>query len=846
MTRILFRITLFLAGLPGLGALPVHADGIKCAPDGPAQVRFAAKEIRRYVYVRTGKLLPIGKSFSGKVIELKVNTDLGPEQYRLRGDGDTLVISGGSAVAVLYGAYEFVERLGVRFYLHGDVLPDARIPFAIPKIDETHQPLFKTRGILPFHDFTEGPDWWEADDYKAHFGQMVKMRMNLMGLHCYPEGMPGPEPLVWIGHPDDVGAGGKVLFSSPSHWASTTYNSWGYAPMPTGDFAAGAAGLFEEDDFGPLVTRGHRPEPGTPEACNEVFERAAGLFRDAFGYGRQLGVKICVGTETPLHIPSSVAAHLRGKGLDPQSPEVRQKVYEGMFTRIARAYPVDYYWLWTPEDWTWRGATQAEIDAAAGDIKIALKALAKAGNPFGFGTCGWELGPKQDRGLFNNLLPADAAMSCINRAIGFNWVDQEFVNIKGRPKWAIPWMEDDGAMVQPQLWAGRMRRDAADALSYGCTGLLGIHWRTKVLSPNVSALAKSAWSQAGWNAEAGKPVQPSGKSGTAEPARLDERKRDLPCADFYADMAAAWFGPEVAAEMARFFVRYDGDGGATGVEQGRATLPRPTTWLYGPGAMVANNAPWSEESKRYEFVDELAALREKVKGPGNLERFDYWLNTFRALRALAEAACARGALDIAMEHIKAEKDAGRKNAIARSEALPARNSLARAWERMITQFLAATDTPGEMGTVANLEQATRLKLAFVDGHDKELSAALGEPLPETAKVSSRYQGTPRVIVPTVRTHIAEGERLTVKVILLDEHPMKAAVLYSRAMGKGEYVKSELKHLRRAVYQAEVPHAAEDIEYYIEAWTAGGQRLVWPATAPACSQTVVVSGPLPGK
>ena len=44
-----------------------------------------------------------------------------------------------------------------------------------------------------------------------------------------------------------------------------------------------------------------------------------------------------------------------------------------------------------------------------------------------------------------------------------------------------------------------MRKDAADALAYGCTGLMGIHWRTRILGPNVSALAKAAWDQNGWN-----------------------------------------------------------------------------------------------------------------------------------------------------------------------------------------------------------------------------------------------------------------------------------------------------------------------------------------------------------
>jgi len=110
----------------------------------------------------------------------------------------------------------------------------ARIPWIIPKIDETSQRLFGTRGILPFHDFTEGPDWWEADDYRVCFSQMVKMRMNLMGLHCYPEGPAGPEPLVWVGHLDDLDAKGMVSFSPPSRWASTTYNSWGYCARDSG------------------------------------------------------------------------------------------------------------------------------------------------------------------------------------------------------------------------------------------------------------------------------------------------------------------------------------------------------------------------------------------------------------------------------------------------------------------------------------------------------------------------------------------------------------------------------------------------------------------------------------
>ena len=69
-------------------------------------------------------------------------------------------------------------------------------------------------------------------------------------------------------------------------------------------------------------------------------------------------------------------------------------------------------------------------------------------------------------------------------------------------------MEDDPGLTMPQLWAGRMRRDAADSLAYGCTGLMGIHWRTRILGPNVSALAQAAWDHAAGTPTSARPPMP--------------------------------------------------------------------------------------------------------------------------------------------------------------------------------------------------------------------------------------------------------------------------------------------------------------------------------------------------
>ena len=207
------------------------ATVIVCPKTAPFAEKLAAKEIRRYVYLRCGELLPIVATKAAKsrdAIVLRTDPALSAQEYQLKTTNAAgrrmLTISGGSPIAVLYGAYHFAEKLGVRFYLHGDVIPDERISLSLPVLDERHKPLFATRGIQPFHDFPEGPDWWNQDDYKAYVTQLAKLKMNFLGLHTYPENGPNAEPLVWIGLPQDVNPDGTVKFSYNSYWASTLRN----------------------------------------------------------------------------------------------------------------------------------------------------------------------------------------------------------------------------------------------------------------------------------------------------------------------------------------------------------------------------------------------------------------------------------------------------------------------------------------------------------------------------------------------------------------------------------------------------------------------------------------------
>ncbi|KKL57855.1 hypothetical protein LCGC14_2231240, partial [marine sediment metagenome] len=543
-----------------------------------------------------------------------------------------------------------------------------------------------------------------------------------------------------------------------------------------------------------------------PEACNDVFNRTGEMFREAFTFARLVGVKTCIGTETPITIPALVKEQLKAQGKDPADPAVVQEVYEGMFRRIAKTHPLDYYWLWTPEGWTWGGNSGDQLTTTMDDVKIALEALKEVGRPFELATAGWVLGPNDDRAAFDRMLPKEVAVSAISRQVGHTPVDEAFGRVEGREKWAIPWFEDDLALASPQLWVGRTRKDAADALAYGCTGLMGLQWRTRILGPNILALAQAGWDQSSWNptpgevpesvfpeapltpgplggivvdyvgheisgtdddrlyqscrydlrgysfklpegkyrvtlkfcepdfGEAGKrvcDVKLQGKtvlekfdifaevgqwaaldytyddvevtdgwlklrivyreslpcisaiviegpgltrkincggpayqdyeadgSGTATPPTTMGPPRGLAVRDFYADWTLALFGPEVAEETAAIFSRIDG------------RLPRAGGHAC-PCGLAPDVRPWELVAQEYAFVDELAACRDKVRGFGNLQRFDYWLGTMQYLRANGRLQCAWGAFNAAVPQWQAEEDPAKRKQLAREVGLPA-------------------------------------------------------------------------------------------------------------------------------------------------------------------------------
>jgi hypothetical protein len=800
--------------------------------DARGTTLLAVKELQRYLYIRTGELARI-KAISTKEVltsntifvatvnslkkhtGIKVNQQLSGEAYQLLSTPNKgLLIIGGSEIATLYGAYKFLESTGIGFTLDEDIIPERKLTaVTLSGFNKIYQPSFALRGIQPFHDFPEGPDWWNEDDYDAIISQLPKMGMNFIGFHTYPyrrffRGWFKAEPLVWIGTKEQFNKDGSVNAGYPVLHSNTNDSTWNYYPKATTDFNFGAAQLFETANYGADYMKNVSAWPHTPQENIDIFNKMGQLLHNSFTFARDLGVKTCVGTETELSVPDEL------KGV-----QTKQEIYEGIFSRIKATHPLDYYWFWTSEDWTWEGEAPGEVDRAKNDLLSAVAAAKKVDAPFTLATCGWVLGPARNRAEFDELLPKEMPFGVINRQQGYTVVEPAFKNVHERPKWEITWMEDDPAMITPQFWAGRTRKDAQDAYAYGCTGLMGIHWRTKILSSSFMALAK-----AGWEAKDYKKVVPA-------------NERDYPVDDLYDEWALLQFGAAAAKQASVVFQKLDG--APLYVKDKNEIIgnfPRTSIWgEQGPGMIIANKKPWTEVESEYNFIRAFEKCEPLITEAANKDRYKYWLHTFYYAKALAQVGCALGEMDTIATLTAKETDAATKKTLG-NKLLASRNNAAKAWGEMMTHLLETVNTTGEMGTIANIEQHNMQQMRFLVRYDSLIGAAVGQSVTPAA-LSKNYTGASRLVVTTKRTLLHPGEDLNMRIRILTSSDITAAIIYSKPLGAKSFEQKAIEHEASNVYKLNLP-VKQDLEYYIEVKLASGEKLKYPV-GDNTTQTLVV-------
>jgi hypothetical protein len=208
-----------------------------------------------------------------------------------------------------------------------------------------------------------------------------------------------------------------------------------------------------------------------------------------------LGIRTGVGFE-PYQIPDEIFRatppearfisknpKVPGPRIDPESVAARD-ILEARLGNLLEAYPtVDYVWLWEDEAMNW--ASQKEnVPLSVAPYKQAYKFLKQHAPEKRLVISGWG-GVVRHFAQFHQQLPLDVIFTSLSDNLGSDPVSEEYGKLGERERWPIPWLEDDPAMWLPQFHVHRGANDLDMAEKYGCQGLLGIHWRNRMMNADA-------------------------------------------------------------------------------------------------------------------------------------------------------------------------------------------------------------------------------------------------------------------------------------------------------------------------------------------------------------------------
>jgi len=876
----------------GQGVLKIVHPG-----DASTIEKLAAKEVRRYIFLRTGTApvlatandyasLPSGNvivvAANAKPIITELKADYGnvdaPDSDNRKGyliksiakDGrNVLVITGADTTTTLTAAYRFAELLGCYFNLAGDVIPDKRLPYPpdITRYDEKSQPWFELRGCLPFHNFLAGPDFWSTAEYKSFLTQQAKMGLNFFGLHHYPErgeprSLEGPEPHIWIGHKKDLNLDGTIKDAGAyaASWASTfrtPKNSWSGTPIKTTGFTDGAGKLFAYDEMASDAI-GHQA-PTTPAEKAAVFNNVGHLLHDSFTHARALGIKTAIGTESPLafepgnrakneegddaHIitrdwirtcPSFVRDRMRdthgfkiptSRGAENEA--FAKALYEGIFTRIERTHPLDYFWVWTYECWSYSGhePSRKQKEAVADDYKYALQVMKQMKTPFTLATFGWKVGSSGGDGEeleFHDDLPKEVPFGTL-------WDDAQgmwAVLPKGRPGWSSCWYEEDWGLIQPQLRSMGVYNEVVHGLKDGgVQALIAKHWRIQSVSQASAAHAQLSWANRAPLAgrlmtrkEAARkyPVFDIWETRVARqpPAFVEWITRH------YQDWARANFGPVKANEIGTLLAMADRLGEPKFTGEGlKGSIPRSSRFLPSAINELEDEDPRKATSRKFRdaihVYTQFCSYKDQIEGNGNRDRYMYWYHFFKGQIELCKMAIYR------QHYVDSDQtDATMKK------------SLLAAWSNLMTHEIQRLRHVSELGVIAQLHQST-----LMDAIRKDLWIKY--------PINTTYRGEKAVRAMPEITQIYRDETFKQKVIFLGNGGAEDAGLHYRRIGSsGAFSTVALTSINgsRQVMEASLANPGYDFEYYIKG-SVGAEALTYPVTGgkgeESINKTVVI-------
>ncbi|MCC7498940.1 MAG: hypothetical protein IT160_15260 [Bryobacterales bacterium] len=440
-------------------------------------------------------------------------------------NGAPLLVAGGNDEAsTMYAAYELLERLGVTFLAHTDILPEKSATLALPTLDLRVETPFPRRGFL-ISNIYPNRGIWSLDEVKRFLDRMARMKMNYLQFFWFEH-----EP--WI----NFGFRGENKLLGDATGPETGYLTWryNYGSYLVKDLAVGKELFGGRKKMAPAEFQNVE----TPE---QAFRTAKAFLNEIIRYAktRKIKVWLCV---DPTTLPGNLARFatraanyevpfhpILGTHMCPADPELHE-MNENRLRALVETYPeAEGYFLYIPEMFPdckdalnrrtlkaeapkfdgliklWQPYTSYErdpkvvVESNAGSVYIVRKMIEARDRiaphaKVGIGGIGRGfLLPYLDK-LFPKSIPfTDMESRAIWTAKG---VPMEYFGGMGdRERTLVPRMDDDNDMFGPQFNLNLYYKDRMleGSLENGVAGFAGQLNRVRGTEQNTRYLAEGAW-----------------------------------------------------------------------------------------------------------------------------------------------------------------------------------------------------------------------------------------------------------------------------------------------------------------------------------------------------------------
>ena len=735
-----------------------------------------------------------------------------------------MTLSAATERGLLHSIFGFLEQQGAYFGVNGEYYPpDAAATLILPSENQpwTSTPRFSVRGLLPWPDFLNCITVFNDEDFRAYFEAMLRMRFNMFGMHVYSS-------------PESEGAGTESYlsfeFAGVSHLGyldNSASQRWGYLPERTSRYGMGGAQFFSDEVFGSDATVLGRN-------IFEIAERTKGLLARSLSYAKQLGMSTGIGFE-PYQLPEATLRALPpeikpkadkpfpGKAKFDVESFTSRRLLEARLDELLNAYPdVDYVWLWEDEQMNWE-SRKTGVPLSVTPFQQAYNFLKRNAPRKRMVLSGWG-GVVRHFKYFHQKLPLDVVFSALNDSLGWDPVSEEFGNLEGRERWPIPWLEDDPGMWLPQFHVNRTQRDVKLASKYGCQGMLGIHWRHRIMDATAGYLAKAAWDET---------LAPASHFGAyaksqASGDRAFQLGEILNDADLHQKVLHT---------------------GTDQVQDGHV-VTREWAADYDQGFLY-----WRDYEPQKEIVESqkevakaLNEIAENSESPLERERTEYLAGFVGFAVPYTQAWVIAHHLNAILEDASKLKASGKAAEARRKmagEGVPLYLEMAPLVRKTMLEYQDIVATRNDLGQLASMHNKfvrlalVRLQLSMAE-YLNEVPADVQDIFEQALQPDSKRRA--RIFVPTRPGILRNDECFRIMIVAPGSLPIENVSVHTRAQKDSNWRHTPAKLLGRRTYEATIgpfEPGKELAAYYVSA-SIGGTEQVDPPSAPHAPYLVTLA------